>query len=92
MLGPIPAARARKRAETLYDRHATLTKSAALLSSRETEGKINADRSDTIGTRNTTVTKRRRLLLDKSSLFYSFYYSKKLVFYSGLNYLKYKYF
>lgn len=35
MLGPIPAARARKRAETLFrDRHATLTKSAALWSSR----------------------------------------------------------
>lgn len=53
MLGPIPAAHARKRVETLYDRHATLTKSASLLSRRETEGKINGDRSplrDTIGT------------------------------------------
>lgn len=58
MLGPIPAARARKRVETLRDRHATLTKSAALLrytlhKSISRRRKINGDRFDMIGTRGT---------------------------------------
>lgn len=62
MLGPIPAARARKRAETLFA-IATLHLRNRQHCGVRGSGEINGDRYDTTGTRDATVTERRRLAL-----------------------------
>lgn len=53
MLGPVPSAHARKRAETLGDRHVTLTKSAALYAPRRKKMRL---WPDMMGMRDATVT------------------------------------
>lgn len=62
MLGPIPAARARKRAETLFA-IATLHLRNRQHCGVRGSGEINGDRYDTTGTRDATVTEETPIAL-----------------------------